>query len=183
MTTKAQSTIGCRGFERLAGHVTVQRGGFAIVLTVVSMLLVGAALTGGFVCVSRASEDHRTLEGAATLAEKGLTEFALHADVDALQRIPLGGDETFTRARVESGAMASGTYAVTVARTADAQFFIKSTGRLASRGLPMICSFGVHVSVLDVKRTTSRLAVENPPLCNGQRYSEGSYPRDLRIGT
>jgi hypothetical protein len=182
MTKTAQSTIG-RGVERLAGQVTGRRGGFAIVIAVVSMLFVGAALTGGYVCVSRASEDQRTLQGAATLAEKGLTEFAMHADVEALERIPLGAGETFTRARIESGAMASGTYAVTVARTADAQFFIKSTGRLSGRGLPMICSFAVHVSSLDVKGTKARLAVENAPLCNGHRYGEGSYPRALRVGT
>ena len=145
-----------------------RREGFAVASALVALLLVGAAVTGGWYAARHASREQRIRDGAAILAEHGLREFAESARLLDLLAMGIGDDSIVHKARV-FGDEEIGMFAVQVSRDRDLTFYVKSTGRLTSAGTPFVCSYDVS---WDLARETDPRAALQPldgPLCNGSK--------------
>jgi hypothetical protein len=146
-----------------------QRAGFGIAGLLLGLLLVGAAATGGWYAARSASREHRIRESAAILAEHGLREFAAAASTLELLELPIGADSIVHKARVFADDESAGTIAVQVARSADAAFTVKSTGRMDTSEAPFVCSYEVTWRLDREADPRRALEPQTDPMCNGAR--------------
>jgi hypothetical protein len=147
------------------------RDGFGLAGMLLGLLLVGAAATGGWFAARSASREHRMRESAAILAEHGLREFAAAARTLDLLELAIGADSIVHKARVFADDQMSGTIAVQVARTGEAAFTVKSTGRLDRRDAPFVCSYEVTWRLDRETDPVRALDPQDGPMCNGARRS------------
>lgn len=130
---------------RARAGVTTARQGFALVATVVLILLVGAAVTIGFYSAAPVPEQPMTAaeRAAADAAQGGIRE-ALH-DWDATRLASLGprGDTTIV-GRLDAQRHSAADYVVNIGRTGVAEFTIAATGSAIVDGQTAYCTVVVR---------------------------------------
>jgi hypothetical protein len=152
--------------EIVKGLAFLRRDGFALATALISMMIVGVVLTGGFYSSYRSSLEHSATQSAGILAQEALRAFAREADATELSKIELGRDTVVTRVSIITGQTQSGAFTVLVRHVEPNIFSIKSTGRLETPKGPVICT-------VDLRWRPARL--EDPlrvspafqPVCNG----------------
>lgn len=148
--------------------IAARRGGFGIASALVALLLVGAAVTGGWYAARHASREQRIRDGAAILAEHGLRQFAASASPLALLGMAVGEDSIVHKARV-FGDDENGMFAVQVSRASDLTFRVKSTGRLTAAGTPFVCSYDLTWDLAHEVDPHAALQPQGDPICNGEK--------------
>jgi hypothetical protein len=150
----------------------------ALVSAVLALILVGAVLNGAFLARTQQAIHQRVTEGASLLAQEAFAQFAEAAVPEELAALAPGQDTIVTRRWVLAGEAVQGGYSVRVARLDDVAFVVKSTGRLAAGGRPVICSTNV-VWRIDDWQSRARALDGRRPLCNGSPTASSLTLRSL----
>jgi hypothetical protein len=153
--------------ETTLGNSFLRRDGFALATALVSVLVVGVALTGGFYSMFQTELQRRAAEGAGVLAQEALRAFARQASAEDLARIELGSDSLVTRVQIITGESMAGAFTVQVGHVEPSTYAIKSTGRLETPRGPVICSVDLRWSPAQPEDRL-RVSPALQPVCNGQ---------------
>jgi hypothetical protein len=160
----------------------VRRDGFALTAALVSIAVIGAALTGGFYAGSRSSLERQATAAAGILAQETLRSFAQDADPAELQAIGVGSDSLLTRVRIITDQSVTGAFTVLVDRVAPATYEIKATARVETPDRPVICSVQVRWRPTGADdRLEISPAIQ--PVCNGSPTRSMILVRSHELGS
>jgi type II secretory pathway pseudopilin PulG len=152
--------------EIVKGFAFLRRDGFALATALISMLIVGVVLTGGFYSSYRASLEESATQSAGILAQEALRAFAREANASELSRLDIGADTVVTRVSIITGQTQSGAFTVLVSHIEPNVFSIKSTGRLETPKGPVICTVDLRWRPARLDDAL-RVSPAFQPVCNG----------------
>lgn len=112
------------------------REGFALAVTIMAMLVVGAIVTGGFYAASQEGDTTRSAimsDESLYLAETGLNSAIGSTTATTLTRIGLNNDTVFAPVNVTQGSTTLGNYEISIFRVANALYYFNSRG-VVTRG-------------------------------------------------
>jgi hypothetical protein len=114
-----------------------RRQGFALVATMLAMLVVGAIVTGGFYAASQESQITKSLghgDDALSVAETGLNQTMATVLFRSLDSIPLGTTRTNPVAAVSVNSNVRGNYITHITRVSNSLFVFRSDAQVVRGG-------------------------------------------------